>query len=143
MIMTLIFGMLALDFEYWLDKKANWRGNFYLYTLEVIFLYVAIWSWWLWKINIHHAWWNKGRVAFSSIMILLSVLLIIPVAFTSNWSDESFVAYKYKIILGVFVFLSSALNAINLFLIIKIFFCTDYPILPTNNRDDVLEEALP
>ncbi len=76
-------------------------------------------------------------------MILLSVLLIIPIAFTSNWSDESFVAYKYKIILGVFVFLSSALNAINLFLIIKIFFCTDYPILPTNNRDDVLEEALP
>jgi len=66
-------------------------------------------------------------------MILLSVLMIIPIAFTSDWNDESFVAYKYKIILGVFVFISSAINAVNIFLLIKIFLCTDYPILPTNS----------
>jgi len=141
--MTLIFGMLALDFEYWLGKKANRRGNFYLNILEVIFLYVAIWSWWLWKINIYDAWWKKGRVAISSIMILLSVLMIIPIAFTSDWNDESFVAYKYKIILGVFVFISSAINAVNIFLLIKIFLCTDYPILPTNSWDDVIVGELP
>ena len=38
------------------------------------------------------------------------------------------------------IFLNAAFNSMNLFLVIKIFCLTDYPVLPNDNRNDVLDE---
>lgn len=70
----------------------------------------------------------------------MSFVLMIPTCFTADWQTSSFTAIKYKILISIMIFLNAAFNSMNLFLVIKIFCLTDYPVLPNDNRNDVLDE---